>query len=180
MTVPELRTERLLLRPWTGSDADAEANYAVLSNDEVWRWLGADPKPCPDVEAARRTCLRWAEIDEEPQGLWAIETPGIDGVAPQPCGTVLVVPLPRSDGSPSSTLEIGWHLHPSAWGLGIATEAARRLVEHAREHGVASLHAVVYEGNERSMAVCDRLGMTRLGPTDEWYGTTFVDHVLDF
>jgi hypothetical protein len=29
------------------------------------------------------------------------------------------------------------------------------------------------------MAVCDRLGMTRLGPTREWYGVEFVDHVLD-
>ncbi len=179
MAVPELRTERLLLRAWTSSDADAEANYAVLSHDEVWRWLGADPKPCPDVEAARRTCLRWAEIDSGPQGLWAIETPGMDGVPVQPCGTALVVTLPRSDGAPSDVLEIGWHLHPSAWGHGIATEAAQRLVQHAREQGVRRLHAVVYEGNARSMAVCDRLGMTRLGPTDEWYGTTFVDHVLD-
>lgn len=179
MAVPELRTDRLLLRPWTGSDSDAEANYAVLSHDDVWRWLGADPKPCPDLESARRTCVRWAEIDGGAQGLWAIETPGIDGVPLQPCGTVLVVPLPRSDGEPSSTLEIGWQLHPSAWGHGIATEAARRLVDLARENGVHQLHAVVYEGNDRSMAVCDRLGMTRLGPTDEWYGATFVDHVLD-
>ncbi len=179
MAVPELRTDRLLLRSWTGSDDDAAANFSVLSHDEVWRWLGADPKPCPDVEAARRTCLRWAEVDAEGQGLWAVETPGVDGVAPQPCGTVLVVPLPRSDGMPTTALEIGWHLHPDAWGHGIVTEAAQRLVGHAREHGVVQLHAVVYEGNDRSMAVCDRLGMTRLGPTQEWYGTTFVDHVLD-
>ena len=179
MPVPELRTERLLLRAWTASDSDAEAHYAIRSHDDVWRWLGADPKPCPDVEAARRTCARWAEVGEGATGLWAIETPGIDGIAPQPCGTVLVVPLPRSDGEPSTTLEIGWHLHPRAWGRGIATEAAARLVDLAREHGVAQLHAVVYPGNVRSLALCDRLGMARLGPTDGWYGTTFVDHVLD-
>lgn len=179
MAVPELRTGRLLLRPWTGSDDDAAALYAVLSHDEVWPWLGADPKPCPDVEAARRTCLRWAEVEAPGQGLWAVEAPGTGSAAPQPCGTVLVVPLPRSDGEPTTALEIGWHLHPAAWGHGIATEAALRLVDHARENGVERLHAVVYDGNDRSMAVCGRLGMTRLGPTTEWYGTTFVDHVLD-
>jgi len=52
-------------------------------------------------------------------------------------------------------------------------------VARARAAGLARLHAVVREGNERSLAVCDRLGMTRLGVTDEWYGTDFVDHVLD-
>ena len=179
MAVPELRTDRLLLRAWTGSDADAEAAFATLSHPEVWRWLGADPKPCPDVEAARRTCLRWAEVEGGATGLWAVETPRVPGIAPQPCGTVLVCPLPRSDGQPTDALEIGWHLHPDAWGHGIATEGALRLVDLARENGVERLHAVVYPGNDRSMAVCDRLGMTRLGPTQEWYGTTFVDHVLD-
>ncbi|HET7901737.1 MAG TPA: GNAT family protein [Candidatus Nanopelagicales bacterium] len=179
MPVPELRTDRLLLRPWTTSDADAEACYAVLSHPDVWPWLGADPKPCPDVEAARRTCEKGSSFADGAVGLWAVETPEVDGISPQPCGTVLVVPLPRSDGAPSDVLEIGWHLHPHAWGRGIATEAALSLVHLAREHGVQQLHAVVYEGNERSMAVCDRLGMTRLGPTDEWYGTTFVDHVLE-
>lgn len=179
MGVPELRTDRLRLRSWTTSDADVAAAYATLSDPDVWPWLGARPEPCPDLDAARRTCERRSQFGEGATGFWAVETPAIDGIAPQPCGTVLVVPLPRSDGEPSSTLEIGWHLHPSAWGHGVATEAALHLIEHARASGVPLLHAVVYEGNQRSMAVCDRLGMTRLGPTDEWYGTTFVDHVLE-
>lgn len=179
MSVAELRSDRLLLRAWTGSDSDAEANFAVLSHDLVWRWLGADPKPCPDLEAARATAVRWGEYGDGALGLWAIETPGIDGIAPQPCGTVLVVPLPRSDGAQTDAVEIGWHLHPDAWGHGIATEAALMLVTRAREHGLSRLHAVVYPGNDRSMAVCDRLGMTRLGETAEWYGATFVDHVLE-
>jgi RimJ/RimL family protein N-acetyltransferase len=91
---------------------------------------------------------------------------------------VLLLTLPRSDGTDSDAVEIGWHLHPSAWGHGIATEGAQALVERARAGGLDRLHAVVRTGNERSLAVCDRLGMTRLGETDEWYGTTFIDHVL--
>jgi RimJ/RimL family protein N-acetyltransferase len=172
-----IETPRLLLRAWT--DPDAEAAYAVLSDDEVWPWLGAEPRPCPDVDAARRTTQRWTAMADGVLGVWAIETPGASDVALQPCGSVLLLALPRSDGAESDVVEIGWHLHPSAWGRGIATEGAAVLVERARAAGLSRLHAVVRAGNERSLAVCDRLGMTRLGETDEWYGTTFVDHVLD-
>jgi RimJ/RimL family protein N-acetyltransferase len=112
-------------------------------------------------------------------GVWAIESPGASGVALQPCGSVLLLTLPRSDGAGSDAVEIGWHLHPSAWGRGIATEGAAVLVARARAAGLPRLHAVVRPGNARSLAVCDRLGMSRLGETDEWYGTTFIDHVLD-
>jgi RimJ/RimL family protein N-acetyltransferase len=172
-----IETPRLLLRAWT--DADAEAAYAVLSDDEVWPWLGAEPRRCPDIEAARRTTQRWTAMADSVIGVWAIETPGASDVALQPCGSVLLLPLPRSDGATTDVVEIGWHLHPSAWGRGIATEGAAVLVERARTAGLTRLHAVVRAGNERSLAVCDRLGMTRLGETDEWYGTTFVDHILD-
>jgi RimJ/RimL family protein N-acetyltransferase len=172
-----IETPRLLLRGWT--DADAEAAYAVLSHDEVWPWLGAEPRRLPDVEAARRTTAHWTALADGVLGVWAIETPGASDVALQPCGSVLLLTLPRSDGAESDAVEIGWHLHPSAWGRGIATEGAEVLVERARAAGLSRLHAVVRPGNVRSLAVCDRLGMTRLGETDEWYGTTFIDHVLE-
>jgi len=171
-----IRTDRLLLRAW--ADADADALYAVLSHDDVWPWLGAAPRRCPDVDAARRTVVRWNELAVGPLGVWAIEGPGAD-VDPQPCGSALLLTLPRSDGAESDAVEIGWHLHPASWGHGIATEAARVLVEHARAAGLDRLHAVVRAENVRSLQVCDRLGMTRLGPTQEWYGTDFVDHVLE-
>jgi RimJ/RimL family protein N-acetyltransferase len=174
MSLDLLRTDRLLLRGWEASDADAL--YAVLSHDDVWPWLGAEPRPCPDIDAARRTALRWAELADGPLGVWAIE---VEATEPTPCGSALLLPLPRSDGRPTDAVEIGWHLHPAAWGRGIATEAARALVERARAHGLGVLHAVVRSGNTRSLAVCDRLGMTRLGTTQEWYGTDFVDHVLE-
>ena len=172
-----IETPRLLLRGWT--DADADAAYAVLSDDEVWPWLGAQPRRLPDVAAARRTTEHWTALADHVLGVWAIETPGVSDVDLQPCGSVLLLTLPRSDGAESDAVEIGWHLHPSAWGRGIATEGAEVLVERARAAGLPRLHAVVRAGNARSLAVCDRLGMTRLGETDEWYGTTFTDHVLD-
>ena len=173
-----IETDRLLLRPYTVDDA--EAAYATLVHDDVWPWLGANPVPCPDLDAARRTCTRWGSNEDPVLGVWAVEPRGIalPEDVPRPVGSVLLLTLPRSDGAESTTVEIGWHLHPAAWGHGIAVEGARALVERARAAGLTQLHAVVREGNARSLALCDRLGMTRRGPTDEWYGTTFIDHVL--
>ena len=177
MPVTHLQTERLLLRPWAPDDAGTVLD--IYSREEVYRWLGNPPTPCVDLDAAHARIDRWTTpVPDAREGLWAVETPGVDGIEPQPCGTVLLVPLPRSDGSASDAREIGWHLHPAAWGHGVATEAARALIELARSNGLSEVHAVVYPDNVRSLAVCDRLGMTRLGVTDQWYGVELVDHVL--
>lgn len=177
MPVSPLRTERLLLRAW--EDSDAEAVLDIYSREDVYRWLGNPPTPCPDLDAARARITRWNALPTDGlEGLWAVETPGIAGIAPQPCGTALLVPLTTSSGEKSDTREIGWHLHPAAWGFGVATESARALIDQARVNGLAEVHAVVYPDNERSLAVCDRLRMTRLGLTDQWYGVELVDHVL--
>lgn len=181
MTLDRISTERLVLRPW--AEADAEAALAIYSDDSVWPWLGADPAPCPDLEAALARVRRWATLGDTPLGsgplgFWAIEAPGIGEISPDPCGSVILLALPRSDGAPSTAVEIGWHLHPAAWGRGIATEAALALLERARAAGLEQVHAVVRPDNVRSVAVCERLGMTNLGRTTEWYGTEFVDFVL--
>jgi RimJ/RimL family protein N-acetyltransferase len=177
MTLERIATERLLLRPWTPDDA--EALLATYSHPDVWPWLGSAPAPCPDLDAARARAERWATLGHGPLGFWAIEASGVDGLPVQPVGSAILLMLPRTDGRDSDAVEVGWALHPSAWGRGIATEAAQALVERARAARLPRVHAVVYEGNERSLALCDRLGMTRLGPTSEWYGVEFVDHVLE-
>ncbi len=177
MTPEPIRTERLLLRAWTEDDAAAVLD--TYSRDEVARWLGATPRPCVDLDDARARIARWRSLADGVYGLWAIETPGIAEVSPQPCGSVLLVPLERSDGEPTDAVEVGWHLHPRSWGHGIATEGARALLDRARDAGLREVHAVVYDGNARSVAVCDRLGMRHLGPTDEWYGVTLLDHLAE-
>jgi len=177
VTLETIATERLLLRGWTPDDA--QTVLEIYGRDDVSRFLGSPPKPCRDLEDARARIDRWNGLGTDLLGLWAVETPGIEGVSPQPCGSVLLVPLGRSDEQPSDTIEIGWHLHPSAWGKGVATEGGRAMIERARAGGIHEVHAVVFADNAPSLAVCDRLGMTRLGPTDEWYGVELVDHVLE-
>lgn len=58
-------------------------------------------------------------------------------------------------------LEIGYHLLPSAWGAGYATEAAIACKEFAYQHGLAqSVISLIAPGNTRSEAVARRNGMS--------------------
>jgi RimJ/RimL family protein N-acetyltransferase len=152
-----LRTDRLRLRPWTTSPGDLARLADIYGRDEVTRWLGGAPSvPPPELVE------RWAQISRrDPRfGCWAIE-PADGPVA----GTILLKPLPNGVGE----VEVGWHLHPDSWGHGYATEAARSVIDRAFEAGLPEVYAVVRPGNDPSIAVCRRLGMTPLGRMRRWY-----------
>jgi RimJ/RimL family protein N-acetyltransferase len=66
------------------------------------------------------------------------------------------------EGAGLCNAEIGWMLHPSAAGKGLATEAARAGLALAFEHyGVRRVVANLDAANERSAALAQRLGMRR-------------------
>lgn len=160
-------TERLIARDWT--TADAESAFAIYGRDEVARWLGAAPRrPAASVEAMRARLERIIALNaqhSQPYGLWALELRGGGAVI----GAVLLLPLPGDGGE----VEVGWHLNPDHWGHGYATEAGRGALGLAfGACGLAEVLAVVYPDNARSIAVCQRLGMTHLGRTDRYFGVT--------
>jgi RimJ/RimL family protein N-acetyltransferase len=78
---------------------------------------------------------------------------------------VILVPLPNIEGE----VEIGWHLHPDAWGRGYATEAALAVLRHGFEAGLEEIHAVTHVDNWPSQAVCRRIGMKHRGVIRKWY-----------
>lgn len=59
---------------------------------------------------------------------------------------------------PAGEFDLGWRLCRSAWGRGIATEAAGSLIEHLFAAGATRLVAQTMAVNKRSRAVMDRLG----------------------
>jgi len=158
-------TERLIVRPWTHDESDVDRIFDTYSRWEVARWLGAAPRALTAREEADAAVDRWAARGGEDGrfGVWAIEVRDTGVVA----GTVLLVNLPESE-----EIEVGWHLHPDSWGHGYATEAARGAIAKGFAEGLSEIFAVVRPDNERSLAVCRRLGMTHLGPSDRWYGQT--------
>jgi len=56
--------------------------------------------------------------------------------------------------------EIGWAFDPAVHGQGLASEAARRLLELAfQDLGLRRVYAVAFAANERSWRLMERLGM---------------------
>ena len=159
-----LDTDRLVLRPFTQDDADFV--FDLFGRPEVAQWSAQGVPMTHRDEAVGRIARMPERAGDHPDaGVFAIVPHGASG----PVGMALLVPIPKSEGFGSPDLEIGWHLHPDAWGNGYATEAGRALVERAFASDIPELYAVTHPDNGPSQAVCTRLGMTDLGLRSDWY-----------
>ncbi|MFG2100699.1 GNAT family N-acetyltransferase [Micromonospora echinaurantiaca] len=161
-----ITSDRLLLRPWRDDDADFLLD--LESRWEVVRFLGAQPATMSSRDDALASIGRRRAVDHPIHGIWAVTT-AADG---RLVGNLLLKPIPRSAGEPVGgpcEVEIGWHLHPDAWGHGYATEAAAAALDDAFARGLTRVVAVTDPANHASQAVCRRLGMTHLGRTTQYY-----------
>lgn len=163
-----LISPRLLLREWEEKDIDFL--FDMYSRWEVARFLGSAPRPLTDRDDAVATLGRWRARQNDVHTIWAIQ----DRATGHLLGTALLVPLLASGEKllPGDDTEIGWHLHPDAWGKGYATEAANAVMSYAARSGVSPVLAVTWPENTASQAVCRRLGMRHLGQTDRYYNMT--------
>jgi RimJ/RimL family protein N-acetyltransferase len=161
-----ITSHRLLLRPWRDDDADFLLD--LESRWDVVRFLGAHPTTMNTREDALASIARRRAVDHPIHGIWAITT-AADG---RLVGNLLLKPIPLSAGQPTGRpddVEIGWHLHPNAWGHGYATEAAQAVLDDAFNRGLGKVVAVTNPDNHASKAVCRRLDMTHLGRTTRYY-----------
>lgn len=158
-----MTTDRLVLRAWSAHEADVLLD--VRSRVEVARWM-AEPTPWSRRRQAEEAIAGWDEVlaaHNGRLGTWAIVPAGEE----RPVGAVSLKPLPAGGGE----VEIGWTLHPDAWGHGYAREAAAAVLVHAFAIGLPRIWAVMWPGNEPSARVCRAIGMTDLGVIpDPWYG----------
>jgi RimJ/RimL family protein N-acetyltransferase len=154
--VTERLTERLLLRRWRVGDAVA---FAALNADpEVMRWIGGGRvlgRGLSDDLIARFE----REWDERGFGLWALSRrDDPDGELLGFCGLTVPMFLPAV----LPAVEVGWRLARGAWGRGYATEAAREAVAwgFSEQPELREIIAIVDPGNDRSLRVAGKLGMT--------------------
>lgn len=164
-----ITSDRLVLRPWRDDDADFLLD--LESRWDVVRFLGTRPATMRTREDALASIARRRAVNDPIHGIWAITT------APEGCpvGNLLLKPISLSAGEPSGgpdDVEIGWHLHPNAWGHGYASEAAEAVLDDAFSRGLTKVVAVTDPDNHPSQAVCRRLGMTHLGRTRRYYDAT--------
>jgi ribosomal-protein-alanine N-acetyltransferase len=163
--LPELRTERLLLRDWVEADL---APFAALNADpEVMRYFRAPLDRGESDAMADRIRQR---LRDDGFGLWAVE---VVGGAP----FIGFVGLARQTYEAHFTpaVEVGWRLGRESWGHGYAPEAARAALELAfGPLGLDEVVSMTTVTNVSSRRVMEKLGMRR-DPADDFEHPALVE-----
>ncbi len=153
--VPVLRTLRLVLIP--AVNGDIPALYRHWNTLAVRRFLWDDSPVELDtirevIAASERDFTRWAT--ESGRSAHA------DGPVIGTCGL---------RGTDDGEAELLFSLDPAMWGLGLATEAARAVLDY--NQSVGRVVALTDAGNVASERVLARLGMTPCDSSDAPAGT---------
>ncbi|WP_440979225.1 GNAT family N-acetyltransferase [Sphingomonas pseudosanguinis] len=145
-TRPDLATPRLALR--RPAEHDVAAIVSIVGDWEVARRLARVPHPCGPDDARF-----FLERVVPAEWVWAITLGDEDRLI----GAVGLTPE-------EGTAELGYWLAPAHWGQGIATEAARAVVDFGLEHlGLARLTSGYFEENPASGRVLAKLGFVETG-----------------
>jgi RimJ/RimL family protein N-acetyltransferase len=151
-----MTTERLRLRPWRPAE-DADAFAAMNADPDVMRYI---PPFRPLTRAESDELLRRiaGEWDRHGNGLWAMDL--LEG--DRRCIGFAGLAVPAFLPAVLPAIEVGWRLAPEWWGRGLATEAGRASVTHARDElRLASVVSIIDEHNTASLRVAEKLGMRR-------------------
>jgi ribosomal-protein-alanine N-acetyltransferase len=149
----EIRTARLLLRPFRPEDE--EALFHLWNDPQVRRYLWDDQ---PVAREVVRQQIALSEEDFRERGLgefclFLTERPG---------ELIGFSGLRRIDGG--TDIEVLYGLRPEFWGRGLATEAARAVLRFGFEQvGLEEIFAGADFDNAASMRCMERLGMTYAG-----------------
>lgn len=150
----DLATERLVLRPWIPGDAALLRRLGALP--EVVRYVG---------DGALWSAARADEVSDRALAHWREHGFGwrvaVEGSTTEAIGFIALNYAGHgTDGLEPHEFEIGWWLHPGAWGRGYASEGARAVRDEAlgrlRAPGVV---ARIQPDNIASRRVAAGLGM---------------------
>lgn len=153
MTRVVLETNRLILSPYGYGQLD---DFVEMDMDPKVQFSVRGVTDVPD-RAERRAEWKQRMDDDWPTrgGVWAVEwrdRPGFLGW----CG---LFPLDNS-----TFIEIGYRYNQVAWGQGVATEAARSVLDHGfRGLGIDPIVAVTHPDNLASQRVLGKIGLRRAG-----------------
>lgn len=149
-----LETERLRIRPFE-PDRDAEPLHELWGDAEAMQFIPGGAKGTIDETRRRLEALRGRAA--RGWGFWAVE----ELQSGRPVGGVGLYPLNWE----GPEIELAYHVVPSAWNRGYASEAAAALLAAAWETGLDHVVAVAMPGNAASRRVMEKLGMSLEGST---------------
>jgi ribosomal-protein-alanine N-acetyltransferase len=149
-----LETERLRIRP-VEPEPDAEPLFELWVDPEAMRFVRPASGSVDEVRERLEVIVEWTRSG---WGFWALE----ERENARFVGLAGLFPLARK----GPEIELAYHVLPSRWGRGYATEAGAALLEAAwRETNLDHVVAVAFEENSASTRVMEKLGMTYEGPT---------------
>lgn len=152
-----IETARLRLRAWDEGDLE---RFAVINADpEVMQFF---PAPLSREETAAMVQRLRAHQEKHGFCFWAV-----DQLSDNNLIGMIGLSRPRMKTWFTPCVEIGWRLHPSVWGQGVATEGAQACLEYAwnrlRLNEVVSFTAT---SNLASQGVMKKIGMQEAGYFD--------------
>jgi len=153
-----IRTERALLRRFTPEDL--EAFFRLGSDPEVVRYTADPGGGLRDREHAREILASHpiADYAKYGYGRMAVVWKKTDAVIGF-CGLKYLDDLDEVD--------IGFRLLPEFWGMGLATETGRAVLDHGfADLGLDEIIAFVLPANAGSIRVLEKLGLDRTGRVD--------------
>ncbi|MEM8750479.1 MAG: GNAT family N-acetyltransferase [Pseudomonadota bacterium] len=154
-----LQTDRLIIRHWTRSEADADFLHHIMSNEIGRRFY---PQRMTRQESDL-VLQRLAAGAENGALTWGVACLKEDDT---PLGFTGLYPV-GDDLSFGPTVEIGWQYSPDHWGKGYASEAGTELLHHAFEDlDLPEVVAFAVRDNTASIRVMDRIGMHRVTDGD--------------
>lgn len=159
-----LLTDRLLIRDITA--ADAELLYDLDSDPEVMRYVGS--RPATELQWYRDR-IRSVYLPQQAHPWHGVRTV-FERATGAFLGWVFVRPALASRDAlamgwtGSGEEEVGFRYRRAAWGRGVATEAARPLVQIAlADPATAAVVACAQVSNGASLRVLEKLGLVRVG-----------------
>ena len=159
MTETIAETPRLRLRTWEENDSDRF--YEAMNTPAVMRWLGGVQDRAAWDAAKQRLDGYQRDVGHT---VWIVERK-VDNELLGFCGLKRV--NAEGAGPITGDVEIGWRLRESAWGQGIAKEAAIASLDLAfGRYAAPHVVALTVPANEGSWGLMQRLGMTRRADLD--------------
>ncbi len=165
MEIPILTTPRLILRPWSPSDADRL--FTILQEAEMFKYFPQSKAPeRPWVDKYIKGHL--AHWQERGYGHWAVANRA-DG---EVIGWNGLEYLPET-----GETEVAYLLSRQTWGRGFATEAAGAALAFGR--GNCHLHPIiglVHPDNIGSLRVLEKIGLVFSNRANYW-GMEFLRYI---
>lgn len=149
-----LETPRLVLRELSAEDAIAVQEWAT--DPDVYRYMEWGPNTFAQTQEFLRRAVTLRL--ESPRRTFEL------GVVLQATGRLVGACGLRVRSPEHAIADIGYALRRDAWGQGLATEAARALVEFGlRTLALHRIWATCHVDNARSARVLEKVGMLREG-----------------